>query len=53
MLTDQYPEEETLQDTLNSDISKMAEAIAYYQRLDHLIDFIESDDLFIVVPINI
>lgn len=51
-LQEQYPDDDALQDIITSDVSKMEEAIAYYQWLDRLIDFIESDELFNVVPKN-
>lgn len=50
VLKEQYPDDETLQEVIDNDVNKMTEAIAYYQWLDRLIDFFESDELFTVIP---
>lgn len=51
-LKSQNSDDETFLLVINNDRVKLTEAIAYYQWLNRLIDFFESDELFNVVPKN-
>ncbi|MFC5451227.1 GbsR/MarR family transcriptional regulator [Paenibacillus aestuarii] len=52
-LLDQFPHDLTLQNAVQSDMTKINEAIRYYLWLDRLIDSFESGDIFKLVPKDI
>lgn len=49
-LREQFPDDEALMQIIERDTEKMKEAVAYYRWLTRFIEFMESDELFTVVP---